>query len=92
MTRQDIINEITSKIVPMDFDVWRIGLTHEPQERKTHWKEIQKRDVSCWTAWQADSLVDAKVIETYFVTVKGMKGVTNGADLSLSKTIFAYIF
>jgi hypothetical protein len=76
----------------MDFDVWRIGITHQPQERKTHWKEIQKSDVSCWTTWQADSLVDAKAIENYFVSVKGMKCATNGDDLSLSKTVFTYIF
>jgi hypothetical protein len=92
MTRQDIINEITSKIVPMDFSVWRIGLTHEPHERRKYWKDTERKDVSCWTSWRADSLSDAKAIENYFVSVRGMKCAINGDDLLHSKTVFAYIF
>jgi hypothetical protein len=92
MIRQDIIKEITAKVVPMDFSAWRIGLTHDPQERRTHWKDIERMDVSCWTIWQTNSLVDAKAIENYFVSVRGMKCATNGDNLSLSKTGFVYIF
>jgi hypothetical protein len=92
MDRQNIIIEITKIVGTTDFGEWRIGLSHEPQERRIHWKDTEKNDVSCWTIWIADSLVDAKAIEQYFVSVKGMKNGSNGDALSLSKVVFAYIF
>jgi hypothetical protein len=92
MNTQDIIKEITATVVPTSFSAWRIGLTHEPQERKRHWKNVEEKDVSCWTTWRADSLTDAKDVEDYFVGVRGMKSVTNGEDWTLSNTGYVYIF
>ncbi|MGD1087778.1 MAG: hypothetical protein ABR955_03505 [Verrucomicrobiota bacterium] len=91
MDRQSIIKEITRIVGPTDFGAWRIGLTHEPEERKTHWKDIEKKDVSCWTIWRGDSLSDAQAIESYFINVRGMIGGGDG-NLSPSRTGYIYIF
>jgi hypothetical protein len=92
MDRENIIKEITMLAAPTSFGAWRIGLTHEPQECRAHWKDKEKKDISCWTTWKARSLSDARAIESYFVSVRGMRCATNGDDLSPSKPVFAYIF
>jgi hypothetical protein len=93
MSKQDIINTINAKVSSLGggFSAWRIGLTHEPTERKTHWRDTEDENVSCWALWQADSLSDAQDIESYFINEKGMKGGTGG-DLSASKPVFVYLF
>jgi len=70
--------------------LWRIGLTHDPVERKRYWKDTKKQSVAYWSDWTADSLSDAQDIESYFIN-KGMKDGTCG-DLSASKTVYVYVF
>ena len=82
MNRQSITQAITDRVEsakPADYSLWTIGLTQFPNERK---KQRQ---------WIADSLTDAKGIESFFINQKGMKGVTT-EDLNGHKTIYVYIF
>jgi hypothetical protein len=87
--RATIISAINAK-VGTSYSAWRIGLTHDPCERKTYWGQTSKLDVSHWNAWTADSLSDAQDIERHFIN-KGMKGGT-GRDLDSRKLTYAYIF
>jgi hypothetical protein len=93
MTKQSIIQAINARVagVAASFSAWRIGLTHDPTERKTYWNETEKENVGCWTQWTADSLSDAQDIESYFINEKKMKGGTGG-DLDFRKTTYVYIF
>jgi len=88
MKKSDIVYEIERKVVTCSN--WRIGLTHEPEERKTYWAETKRLDVKDWLQWETDSLTDAQEIENYFIN-KGMRGGTGG-DLPTNKTIYVYIF
>ena len=86
-----IMAAINTKVGVSKYSSWRIGLTHDLAERKAHWKDTKKKDVTCWVAWQADSLSDAQDIETYFIQTKGMDG-GEGGNLSANKTVYVYIF
>ncbi len=89
--KSTIIQEITASVrkTNTSFSSWRIGLTHDPADRKTYWKEI--KNIGCWTQWTPESLADAQDIESHFINEKGMKGGTGG-DLSASYTVYVYIF
>lgn len=93
MTKESIIQAINTRVtaIAVSFSAWRIGLTHDPAERKTHWQNTKKENIGCWTQWTADSLSDAQDIESYFINEKKMKGGTGG-DLSPYKTVYVYIF
>lgn len=71
-------------------DIYRIGLTHDLDERKAYWKDTAKETVTYWSNWTADSLSDAQDIEAHFIK-KGMQGVTDG-DLSAYKTVYVFVF
>lgn len=90
-TKASIIAEIAAKVLPIGgYSVWRIGLTHDPAERKQYWTE--KESTACWSQWQADSLSDAQAIESHFINNdKGMKGQTGG-DLSPWSPVYVYVF
>jgi hypothetical protein len=90
MSKSDIKAAINAK-VGSSYSSWQIGLTHDPAERKTYWQDTEKKNVSCWAQWTADSLADAQDIESHFINDKGMKGGTGG-DLSAYKTVYVYIF
>ena len=90
MKKSDIKAEIASKVGNQSYDIWRIGLTHDLEERKKYWTETVKQNTKYWSQWEADSLSDAQDIELYF-TDKGLKGGTGG-DLSPDKTVFLYVF
>lgn len=93
MKKQDIMDAIVSRIESsktIDYSTWRIGLTHDPDDRKQQ-HENEKRSTKYWKQWRADSLSDAEQIESYFIKEKDMKGGTGG-DLDASKTIYVYIF
>jgi hypothetical protein len=83
-----IISEINSK-TSHDHTIYRIGITHDPNERKTHW--TSKGSTTYWKQWQADSLSDAQAIETYFIREKKMKG-GEGGDMSSSRPTHVYVF
>ena len=90
MSAQGIANAIVSRVGTTSYSSWRIGLTHDLAERKKHWGGTQKENITCWTAWEADSLSDAQRVEAHFIN-KGMNGGTGG-DLSARKTVYVYIF
>jgi hypothetical protein len=90
MNKSDIMVAIKHKVNTTNYSAWRIGLTHDLEERKRYWEETEKQDISCWWDWEADSLADAQEIEAYFIK-KGMKGGTGG-DMSAHKKTFVYIF
>lgn len=87
-SKETIASEIVTRIGG-NYSRWRIGITHEPAERKEYWED--KEGVSHWAQWTADSLADAQTVESYFINEKGMKGGTGG-DLSEDKTTYVYVF
>jgi hypothetical protein len=90
MTKASIIAAIEVTRGTIGYSAWRIGLTHDPGERKKYWSETEKQNVALWSQWQANSLSDAQDIEAQFIN-KGMKGGTGG-DLSSYKTVHVYVF
>ena len=88
--KSTIVSAIGTKIGTSSPNIWRIGLTHDLADRKKHWKDVEKQDISHWSDWQADTLSDAQAIEAHFIG-KGMKGGTGG-DLSSYKTTYVYVF
>jgi hypothetical protein len=89
-TKASIKQAINDKAGSSGFSNWRIGLTHEPDERKSYWKDVEKEHVNYWSQWVADSLSDAQDIEAHFIS-KGMKGGTGG-NLSADRTVYVYVF
>lgn len=79
--------EVSKKV---DYTIWTIGLTHDPEERKKQ-HQSDKKSTEYWKQWQADSLAEAQDLESYFINKKGMKGGTGG-DLSSNRRIYVYIF
>lgn len=89
-TKASIVAAINTKMGGTAYNIWRIGLTHDPADRKTYWAETEKQSTTYWSQWQADSLSDAQDIESHFIN-KGMKGGTGG-DLSARRTVYVYVF
>ena len=89
-TKAAIAAAINVKVGTAGYNIWRIGLTHDPDERKRYWTETEKQITIYWSQWTADSLADAQEIEAYFIN-KGMKGGTGG-DLSARRAVYVYIF
>ncbi len=85
-----IISAIEAKAKAVTYRNWRIGLTHDPAERKKYWTETEKENTTAWSQWQADSLSDAEDIEVHFIS-KGMKGGPGG-DLSPKRAVHVYVF
>jgi hypothetical protein len=85
-----IMAAIDLKVSSTTYNIWRIGVTHDPTELKQYWKETEKQSTTHWSQWQADSLSDALNIEAHFIG-KGMKGGTAG-DLSARRTVYVYVF
>ena len=93
LNKQSITQAIVDRVgspKTVDYSAWRIGITHDPAERKGQ-HETEGRRTMYWRQWIADSLSDAQDIESYFINTKGMKGGTGG-DLSAAKTVYVYIF
>jgi hypothetical protein len=89
-----IISAITARVdisKTVNYSAWRIGLTHDLQNRRDYWKNDQKDSIEHWMSWEAESLADAQDIENYFINTKKMKGGTGG-DLSARQRVFVYIF
>ena len=87
-TKASIFAAIQAKVSTPS--LYRIGLTHDLDERKRYWRDTENQNVKYWSDWQADSLSDAQDIERHFIN-KGMKGGTGG-DLSAYKTVYVYVF
>jgi hypothetical protein len=76
----------------IDYSIWTIGITSEPEERKKY-----HSNPKYWVLWKADSESVAREVENYFLHVfpeqefKRMKGGTGG-DIDGRKSIYVYIF
>lgn len=93
MKKQDIMDAIESCVngsFLSYYTSWRIGLTHDPDDRKQEHQD-EGRDTKNWKHWPADSLTDGQEIESYFIYKKQMKGGVGG-DLDPAKTVYVYIF
>ncbi|MGH7227357.1 MAG: hypothetical protein ACRELF_29440, partial [Gemmataceae bacterium] len=76
-SKQSIIDEIVRRVGTSSFIHWQIGITDDEAKRKGEWKD-NGENVDHWASWQADSLTDAKDIETYFINEKKMRAGTDG--------------
>ena len=88
-TAEEIAQAITKRVNQSkdpNFKAWRIGLTHDIQNRYEEWGKPKY-----FLYWQADSLADAEAVESHFINKMGMKGGTGG-DLDARKTTYVYIF
>jgi hypothetical protein len=85
-TKAIIMSEINLKVGSYA-RIFRIGITHRPDERKQYWST--KENIRYWSQWRADSLSDAREIESYFINERQMKGCTGG---DMSSRYFTYIF
>lgn len=94
MDKSSIVQEIFTRVRTSknaDFSIWRIGLTHDPTERRAQ-HEAAGEDTRHWLQWVADSLNDAQGIETLFINTYGMKGGTGGDLSPRRRTVYVYIF
>jgi hypothetical protein len=66
-----------------------VGITQDWTRRKDEHSNDGK-GVACWTCWEADSLSDAREVESCFLD-KGMKG-GGGGNMANNKTTYVYIF
>jgi hypothetical protein len=89
-TKGNIAIAITMKVGTTSLDVWRIGLTRDPAERKRSWEETENQNVNSWADWEADSLEEAQDIERVFIK----NGMNGGAreELSPQDRVFVYVF
>jgi len=93
MKKKDIISAIVNRVESsrtVEYSTWRIGLTHDPDERKQE-QQNKGRNIDFWQQWRADSLSDAEQVESYFISEKGMEGGTGG-ELDARKAVYVYIF
>ena len=93
MNKKSITEAIARRIEAsktVDYSNWIIGLTHDPDERKQR-HQNDGNVTKHWMQWVADSLSDARDIESYFINKKGMKGGTGG-NLSTQRKVYVYIF
>jgi hypothetical protein len=90
-TKATIIAGIEFRVGPSaSYLGWRIGLTHDLEESKRHWKFDESRGIDRWSDWQANSLGEAEDIQGHF-TEKGMSSTGSGS-LSRYKPIYVFIF
>jgi hypothetical protein len=87
--KSEIIADIKTKIGRIRCDLWRIGLTNDVVTRRLAWRSLG-HDVRSWKEWEADSLSDAREIETFYLR-QGMEGGTGG-EATGRQPVFVYIF
>ncbi len=87
MTKDAITKEIESRTQGR-YNTWHIGLTNDPDKRRDDCERDGER-TDFWMDWRADSLEDAKEIETRFAN-RGMK-VMSG-QLRPQGNVFVFIF
>jgi hypothetical protein len=88
MTAQAIINEIESRTSGR-YNTWHIGLASNPEQRRQECEQAGER-TDFWMDWRADSMEDAKEIETRYAN-RGMKLMTAG-QLPPHRDAFVFIF
>lgn len=86
----DAIAKRVSAARRVDYSLWKIGITNDISRRADeHASEGEDTKYGLW--WEADSLVDAQEIESYFINTMGMNGGTGG-NLDPIKTTYVYIY
>lgn len=86
MKKSDIIDEIKNKVGSSGYSVWTIGVTDEPDTRKSK-HETDGENVNQWKHWKTESETEGRTIEEFFID-KGMKGGKGGGG----KAGYVYIF
>lgn len=85
MLELEIIKVIEEKVMsfnPAKYSVWTIGITNDPDRRKT-----EHDNPKYWTQWTADNETIARNVEEHFLH-KGMKGGSGGGE----NPTYVYIF
>lgn len=88
-TASELAGFILSKIGTTSRSIWRVGLTHDPVERRAYWTD-KTGSTTYWSQWLAASLTDAQEIECAAIR-DGMKGGTGGG-LSHFEPVWVYVF
>jgi hypothetical protein len=78
MNKQELINTIERKRGGSDDNIWIIGITNDPERRKSE-HQADGKHVNFWKHWRADSESIARDVEKHFLD-KGMKGGGGGGD------------
>ena len=91
MTKEAIISAIDTKIAGSDPEIWRIGITNDPEAEERYWSGTVMKKTFFWVHWQADSLADARFIASHYVLWKGMKNKQEVTSLKESP-VFVYLF
>ena len=86
----DIISSINLKIFRGPIQMWQIGITNDPVERKRYWTEVRKENTDHWSYWETESLWEAQDIESLFISM-GMKNRVEG-DRLVEGVVYVYIF
>lgn len=91
MSPNTIIAAIEAKIGDTDHQIWRIGVTDDPDRTQHYWAGTEGKKIFFWTHWQAESPVDALAVKSHFVRRYGMR---NGAESEQGESggTFIYLF
>lgn len=87
--KQGIMNDIVWSVMVEgngDYRGWRIGVTNNLIRQHAEWGQPVR-----FRSWQADSLQDARDIESYFVRFKGMKR-SGAGEMDQGRDAYVYIF
>jgi hypothetical protein len=90
MEKSVIEDEIDFAVGITTYDIWRIGVAQELSILKKQLSDDQKHDTTYWSAWAAESLSDAKEIESRCIG-RGMKSGASGR-LSSNGLVYVYIY
>ncbi len=90
MHSADILGAIHLKAFRGPIQIWRIGITNDPEGARRYWLEVRNESTRHWSQWQAESLSEAKAIERHFVE-KGMKPGSTGGEV-VDGASWIYVF
>jgi hypothetical protein len=86
MQESEIIEAIQHKIGSTDPKIWTIGITDDPERRKTE-HDGRGENTKYWKDWKADTETIARNVEQHFLG-KGMKGGPGGGE----RPTYVYVF
>jgi len=86
MQESEIRLAIEQKVGSTDYKIWTIGITDDPERRKTE-HDAKGESTTYWKDWKADTETIARNVETLFLS-RGMKGGTGGGD----HPTYVYVF
>ena len=91
MKQAAIIAAIEAKIGETEYEIWRIGITNDPDRTQRYWSETEKKKIFFWTHWPAESQQDAQQIKTYFVLERGLQDGVEGERGEMGG-VYVYVF